>query len=166
MNIIAFYAVNWCFLVALIIMSFRIRYIQDGMGQTRELIQVTISWTCSCFIQYIIFLLLEIQNTCPYNIISSGIDKKFIHSLSFWIMVFRDASVTAITFYHCVNVSLKEKSRLINLQEHANLPKHLVDLKIVFDSVMPRAYFIQFLNQHASANETEGHQLIDCVDLY
>ena len=81
-------------------------------------------------------------------------------------MALRDASVTAITFYHCVNVSLREKRRLIHLQEHANLPKHLMDLKIVFDSVMPRAYFIQFLNSHAMENEKEGGTLLDCVDLY
>jgi len=41
-----------------------------------------------------------------------------------------------------------------------------MDLKIVFDSVMPRAYFIQFLNSHAMENEKEGGTLLDCVDLY
>jgi len=87
------------------------------------------------------------------------------YECAFWTMILRDVSVTAVTFYHCVKISQREKRKLIYLQEQALPSTHLIDLQIVFDSVMPRAYFIKYLNEKAQ-NDHNGVWVIDCVDIY
>jgi len=47
-----FYFVNWIFLLALIFMMFKIRYIKDNLSLTLELQQVVIVWVVACVFEY------------------------------------------------------------------------------------------------------------------
>lgn len=61
-------------------------------------------------------------------------------------IILRNILTSLVTFYFCVKVSQKEAHRLRILADNALPNHHLVDIELVFDSVMPRDYFIQFLN--------------------
>ena len=41
-----------------------------------------------------------------------------------------------------------------------------MDLTLIFNSVMPRAYFVQFLEQLGKDSPEEGEIILDCLDLY
>jgi len=51
-NIVMFYFVNWVFLIALIFMMFKIRYIKDNLSLTLELQQVVCVWVVACIFEY------------------------------------------------------------------------------------------------------------------
>ena len=48
------------------------------------------------------------------------------------------------------------------LLSRATPETHLVSLDYVFESVMPRTYFIQFLDEKAEEDEN----IIDCLDIF
>ena len=82
--------------------------------------------------------------------------------LSFWLTLVRNALVTLVTAGFSMNVQQKEKHRLQELPCKATPETHLIDLNLIFESVMPRAYFIQFLNRRGEDDES----ILDCLDLY
>ena len=87
---------------------------------------------------------------------------KHAYILSYWIMISRDLCVMGNTMYHCIKIGRRERHRIQTLQDRATPQTHLIDLKMLFESVMPRAYFIMFLNEK---NEEE-YYILDCLDLY
>jgi len=82
--------------------------------------------------------------------------------LSFWTIIVRNTVVAFLTSYHCIRQSNQEKQRMMALQDNATAETHLVNLELLFESVMPRQYFIQFLNEKAISEE----HYLDCLDIF
>jgi len=82
--------------------------------------------------------------------------------LSFWTIIVRDLAVAFITSYHAIRQSKQEQQRMMALQDHATAETHLVNLELLFESVMPRQYFISFLNEKAISEE----HYLDCLDIF
>ena len=65
------------------------------------------------------------------------------------MILLRNTLVAGITFYFSIRVNRRENSRLKMLKDKTMANHQIMDLQVVFSSVMPRAYFVQFLEDYA-----------------
>ena len=76
----------------------------------------------------------------------------------------RNTIVASITFFYSIRINRRENNRLKMLQDGTNPQNQVMDLQLVFNSVMPRAYFVQFLEDNADSNPEQGEvaALLQC----
>ena len=106
LNTTMFYAVNWVFLLVLVLMLYRIRHIRDKLAIREEMAYQTATWTFFCVIQYFLFLCEQI-NLCQPQF-SPILKQAYIYS--YYVMVGRDLVMLVIISSFIFRVAFDPKT--------------------------------------------------------
>jgi hypothetical protein len=94
-NQLSFYAINFAFMLALIVMAYRIRHINDNTHISKECSVIVLWWMVCSFLQYFIWTALKLS-ICKENLLSSV----GTLSVTYYSQLVKDCVTMAITIYY------------------------------------------------------------------
>lgn len=129
-NSLMFYSINWCFILANVMMLHRIRHIRDRLLIREEMGSIVVVYTVFCYLQYICYIFNQ-RASCP-SVDTS--DWLIVHSemLSYWILLLRDLAILGIVCYY---LTRKPSQVLSNTGRETTV--QLLDFDTVMLSVVP-----------------------------
>lgn len=112
-NILSFYSLNFFFLLALTIMVWRIRKIDDDTMIKSECTSIVILWCLFAVIQYGFFIATQLDS-CDSSWLTDHNMQQFIYQGTYWLIIARDSLTLFITMAFQIYIAYKE-SYLCNI---------------------------------------------------
>jgi len=144
-NTVSFILVNWCFLMVLLYMIYRIRHIHDDTLIRMECVWIVFIWISLSCLQYLLFLLYGNINC---NVLTKVVNThyyRFLFYSTFWIILTRDILITFTTVFFCwkVNKNFQENPQFAHYESVD--PSLLNNFEMLLESVLPNQFFTTYI---------------------
>ena len=146
-NTASFILVNWCFLVVLLYMIYRIRHIHDDTMIRMECVWIVFTWVSLSFVQYVLFLL---YGNVSCTMLANGERasySRFLFTSTFWIILARDFLITGISAFFCWQANKNFKENPSFAQYESADPSLLDNFGMLLESVVPNQFFTVYIQK-------------------
>jgi hypothetical protein len=141
-NQLSFYAINFAFMLALIVMAYRIRHINDNTHISKECSVIVLWWMVCSFLQYFIWTALKLS-ICKENLLSSV----GTLSVTYYSQLVKDCVTMAITIYYQTVVNKEQNLQQVVQTGGFDNTQAIMDFDILLESVYPHKQFTVFLRK-------------------
>lgn len=147
MNIYSYLVINWCELLFLVLICFKIRNVKDELSIITELLWISGSWIICSFFYFLMFNFKA----------SAQEDGKFLLSWGIFLTIqLRNLSTMVISATFCIHV-VKSPSLVYTAEDFTSLTT-LLDFELVMMSVIPYSYFKKFVLRQSGEQARAGNE--------